>query len=129
MVKNTDMDKAITTFYRRAFALERAKLLKKIIRRYRAQSYEHVRLCDILINIKSHYMYDAQTVMKSLKPILLDKSLHREYGIKTQVLRKYGKYCFSTEFQTLKRGNKTYYANGHYYSHDAEMMQLDGLPF
>lgn len=105
-----------------------SKALKKVIRRYRAKNNKDVRLCDILINIKSRTSIPSE-VMKVVKPILMDKSLHREYGIKTKVIQLYGPRCFTPVFYTRQHGNKTYFVEGRYFSRDPAMMRSDVLPF
>ena len=101
------------------------KNLKKIVRRLRAREHRHVRLCDMLINIKSANESPRWT-MHQLKKVLLDKSLERECGIKAKVIEKFGALCYCPQFYQTGTGHRTYEKDGKFFSYDPTK---DDLPF
>lgn len=101
------------------------KDIKKIVRRLRAREHRQVRLYDMLINIKSANRAPGWT-MRQLKGILLDKSLDREYGIKSKVIDKFGSLCFCPDFHQIGVGHRTYEKNGKFFSYNPD---VDELPF
>lgn len=101
------------------------KSYKRIARRLRARPQNRPALCNILINIRSANGSPRWTNYQ-LKPILTNKGLEREYGIKMAVIEKFGALCFFCYRIAPENGHKTYFQEGKYYSHHPF---YDTLPF
>ena len=82
-------------------------------------------LCHILINLRT--WVTPKYLNEGVKPTLLRKDLHREYGIKTLVKAEYGESCFEPKFNCVSHGNRTYIFDGKAYTYDAE--KYVDLPF
>lgn len=93
------------------------KQLRKIVNRARRDIKTDVPLSHILINIKT--WNSAWPTMQRLKPLLLDRSLSREYGIRSRVIGMYGTYyCYNPSFSQSHYGRKTYFVDGEYLTSD-----------
>lgn len=99
---------------------------KHIIRQYRRKERkrELPDLIHLIINVRSNrHIY----VNKYIRQITGNKSLHRQYTIKSDFIKFFGKDCFLCDIITPSKGNKTWQKDGKFYSHNPEYP--DGLPF
>ena len=108
-----------------SYKLKEASRLKKLIRQYRLSQKHKPLLCHMLINLRT--WGSPVHVNRHLCHVLTDKSKHREYWIKEQVLVAYGGACLKQNFTCEKTGNRTYFVDGKYYDYDIEKWQH--LPF
>lgn len=102
------------------------QVVKLVIKQYKRKLREQKPdLIHLIINIRSNL---GNRCNKELLKITGNKSLHREYTIKTNIISQFGLSCFSCYFHRPERGRKTYERNGEFFSIDPYIQDLD-LPF
>jgi len=91
------------------------KQLRRLIRQSHRKPSEPTPLSHILINIKT--WQSPYYVMKTLKPILLTRSLSREYGKRHKIISMYP-YNIEPNFCHSLYGHRTYLIDGEYLTTD-----------